>query len=61
MLISMNSTSWNTSEGNENTMLKRYLQPHGHIAHYLPQPRHGNNLKVHQQMSGLRTCGTYTQ
>ena len=23
--------------------------------------RHGNNLNVHQQMNGLRTCGTYIQ
>ena len=28
---------------------------------YSQQPRHGNNLNVHQQMNELRRCGTYTQ
>ena len=31
------------------------------LQHYLQQPRHGNNLNVHQQRSGSRRCGTYTQ
>ena len=27
--------------------------------HYLPKPRHGKNLNVHQQVNGWRRCGTY--
>ena len=30
------------------------------LQHYSQQPRHGNNLNVHQHISGLRRCGTYT-
>ena len=29
--------------------------------HYSQQPRHGNNLNVHQQINGLRGHGTYTE
>ena len=29
--------------------------------HYSQKPRHGSNLNVHQQMNGLRICGTYIQ
>ena len=31
------------------------------IAHYSKQPRHRNNLNVHQYINGLRRCGTYIQ
>ena len=31
------------------------------MQHYSPQPRHGNNLNVHQQMNGLRRCGIFIQ
>jgi len=31
------------------------------LQHYSQQPRHENNLNVHQQMNGLRRCGIFTQ
>ena len=39
---------------------KKIHAPQCSQQHYSQQPRHGNNLNIHQQMNGLR-CGTYVQ
>ena len=35
--------------------------PQCSLQHYLQYPGHGNNLDIHQQMNGYRSCGTYIQ
>ena len=40
--------------------LKKTQAPTCSLQHYSQQPRHGNNLNVHQQMNELR-CGIQTQ
>ena len=40
---------------------KTIIQKDTFIAVLFIMPRHGNNLKVHRQMNGLRRCTTYIQ
>ena len=40
--------------------LKKIHAPVCSLQHYSQQPRHGNNLNVHQQMNGLRRNCIYT-
>ena len=42
----------------ENSNSKRYMQPSVHSSII---PGQGSNPNVHQQMSGLKRCGTYIQ
>ena len=44
------STSGFLSDGNKNINSKRYMNPTCSLQHYLPQPRYGNHLSVHQLM-----------
>ena len=45
---------------NENTNLKRYMQPNVHNSIVCNCQGYGSNLSVHQQMNGQRQCSVYT-
>ena len=45
----------------QNFPWKRYMHLLCSLQHYSQQPKHGNNLNIHQQTNGLRRCSIYTQ
>lgn len=42
-------------------IIQKIHEPLCSLEHYAQQPRHRSNQNVHQQMNGLRRCGTYIQ